>query len=60
LFAARREAAETALRQAYPEVRTTRMSARNAEGWRAGTLAADRARLDLHRPVRRASSRARA
>jgi hypothetical protein len=57
LFAARQEAAELALRQAFPETRTTRLSARNAEGWHAGTRAADRAQLDLHRPVRRGDTR---
>ncbi len=58
LFAARREAAELALNQAFPETRTTRMSARNAEGWHAGMRAADRAQLDLHQPVRAGSVRA--
>jgi hypothetical protein len=56
LFEARRDAAERALEQAFPQVRTTRMSARDAAGWHAGTRAADRAQLDLHRPVRRAPS----
>ena len=58
LFAARREAAELALNQAFPETRTTRMSARNAAGWHAGVRAADQAQLDLHRPVRRGAARA--
>jgi hypothetical protein len=58
LFAARREAAELALKEAFPETRTTRMSARNAEGWHAGMRAADAAQLDLHRPVRRGATRA--
>jgi hypothetical protein len=52
LFAARREAAELALKAAFPETRTTRLSARNAAGWHAGMQAADRAQLDLHQPVR--------
>lgn len=52
LFAARREAAELALKAAFPETRTTRLSARNAAGWQAGMQAADRAQLDLHLPVR--------
>lgn len=58
LFAARREAAALALDEAFPETRTTRMSARNAEGWQAGMRAADRAQFDLHRPVRAGSVRA--
>ncbi|HET9610996.1 MAG TPA: DUF2786 domain-containing protein [Acidimicrobiales bacterium] len=53
LLDARREAADEALRRAYPETRATRLTARNAAGWHAGTLAADRAQLDLHRPVAR-------
>ena len=53
LFAARREAADAALAAAFPDLRTTRMSARNAEGWHAGTRAADRAQLDVQRPVSR-------
>jgi hypothetical protein len=52
LFAARREAAELALKVAFPETRTTRMTAGNAAGWQAGMQAADRAQLDLHPPVR--------
>lgn len=52
LLAARREAAEMALKAAFPETRTTRLSARNAAGWQAGMHAADRAQLDLHPPVR--------
>jgi hypothetical protein len=58
LFEARRRAAEVALEQAFPETRTTRMSARNAEGWQAGMRAANRAQLDLHRPVRQGETRA--
>jgi hypothetical protein len=58
LFEARRRAAEVALEQAFPETRTTRMSARNAEGWQAGMRAANRALLDLHRPVRQGETRA--
>jgi Protein of unknown function (DUF2786) len=53
LFEARRDAAQAALDEAFPDVRTTRMSARNADGWHAGVRAADRAELDLHRRVRR-------
>jgi Protein of unknown function (DUF2786) len=52
VFEARRAAAEAALDEAFPRTRTTRMSARNAHGWHAGTRAADRAQLDLHAPVR--------
>lgn len=52
VFAARREAADAAVAAAFPDLRTTRMTARNAAGWQAGTRAADRAQLDLHRPVR--------
>jgi hypothetical protein len=58
LFEARRLAAQAALDEAFPETRTTRMSARDALGWQAGTRAADRAQLDLHRPVRRGPARA--
>ena len=58
LLDARREAADEALRRAYPETRATRLTARNAAGWHAGTLAADRAQLDLHRPVARGARRA--
>lgn len=58
LLDARREAADEALRRAYPETRATRLTARNAAGWHAGTLAADRAQLDLHRPVVRGTRRA--
>jgi hypothetical protein len=58
LLDARREAADEALRRAYPETRATRLTARNAAGWHAGTLAADRAQLDLHRPVARGTRRA--
>jgi hypothetical protein len=47
VFAARREAADAALDEAFPTTRSTRMSANDAEGWHAGTQAADRAQLDL-------------
>jgi len=55
LFEARRAAADRALGEAFPETRTLRVSARNAEGWQAGVRAADRAQLGLERPVRGAS-----
>lgn len=48
VFARRREEADAALAEAFPETRTTRMSANDAAGWHAGTQAADRAALDLH------------
>ena len=53
LFEARRQAAEAAVAAAFPDLRTTRMSARNADGWHAGVRAADRAQLDVHRSVPR-------
>jgi hypothetical protein len=59
LFAARREAADAALAAAFPDLRTTRLSARSAEGWHAGVRAADRAQLDVHRSVPRRSPRLR-
>ena len=52
LFEARRAAADRALGEAFPETRTMRVSARNAEGWQAGVRAADRAQLGHERPVR--------
>jgi hypothetical protein len=52
VFAARREAADAALEEAFPNTRSTRMSANDAEGWHAGTQAADRAQLDLHDALR--------
>ena len=57
LFAARREAADAALAAAFPDLRTTRMSARSAEGWHAGVRAADRAQLDVQRTVPRDARR---
>ena len=57
LFTARREAAEAAMAAAFPDLRTTRLSARNAAGWHAGVRAADRAQLDVHRSVPRRGSR---
>ena len=51
LFEARRAAADRALGEAFPETRTLRVSARNAEGWQAGVQAADRAQLGYERPV---------
>ncbi|MDD9371669.1 MAG: DUF2786 domain-containing protein, partial [Acidimicrobiales bacterium] len=58
LFAARREAADAALAAAFPDLRTTRMSARSAAGWQAGVRAADRAQLDVQRSVSRDANRA--
>ena len=55
LFEARRAAADRALGEAFPETRTMRVSARNADGWQAGVRAADRAQLGAERPVRGAS-----
>ena len=52
LFEARRQAADRALGEAFPETRTMRVSARNAEGWQAGVRAADQAQLGAERPVR--------
>ncbi len=52
LFAARRAAADRAVGDAFPETRTMRVSARNADGWQAGVRAADRAQLGAERPVR--------
>jgi Protein of unknown function (DUF2786) len=51
LFEARRAAADRALGEAFPETRTMRVSARNAEGWQAGLRAADRAHLGHERPL---------
>jgi hypothetical protein len=48
LFRAREAAADRAVADAFPRTRPLRVSARNAEGWEAGTQAADRA--DLGRP----------
>jgi len=52
VFEQRRRAAEEALEVAYPTIGTTRMSARNAEGWQAGRRAADRAQLGAEPSVR--------
>ena len=52
LFAARRAAADRAVGDAFPETRTMRVTARNADGWQAGVRAADRAQLGAERPVR--------
>jgi len=49
LLQARRDAAEAALRAAFPDVRTTRVTARDRAGWAAGVRAADRAELDATR-----------
>src|SRR5262245_5745553 len=48
VLARRSEDAEAAVREAYPSVGTSRVSANDAEGWHAGRAAADRAQLDLH------------
>jgi hypothetical protein len=53
LFAERRRAADDAVSEAFPTIGTTRMSARDADGWYAGTAAADRAQLDIHEALRR-------
>jgi hypothetical protein len=52
VFEQRRRAAEEALEVAYPTIGTTRMSARNAEGWQAGRRAADLAQLGAEPSVR--------
>jgi hypothetical protein len=52
LFAERRRATDAAVDEAFPKVGTTRMSARDAGGWYAGTAAADRAQLDVHEALR--------
>jgi hypothetical protein len=41
------------VREAYPTVGTSRVSANDAEGWHAGRAAADRAQLDLHEALHR-------
>src|SRR5690606_16352797 len=48
VLAARREAADAACAEAFPHVRTSRVSAKDVAGWRAGEQAADRAHLDRH------------
>ncbi len=53
LFEERRRAADEAVTEAFPTIGTTRMSARDADGWYAGTAAADRAQLDVHEALRR-------
>ncbi len=51
VLADRRAAAEAACDAAFPEVKATRLSARDWAGWHAGKAAADSAQLDLHTPV---------
>jgi hypothetical protein len=58
VFEQRRRAAEDALNEAYPTIGTTRLSARNAEGWQAGRRAADRAQLGVDASVRAGARRA--
>ncbi len=41
------------MREAYPSVGTSRVSANDAAGWHAGRAAADQAQLDLHEALRR-------
>jgi hypothetical protein len=53
LFAERRRAADEAVSETFPSIGTTRMSARDGDGWYAGTAAADRAQLDVHEALRR-------
>jgi hypothetical protein len=53
VLARRSEDAEAAVREAYPTVGTSRVSANDAEGWHAGRAAADRAQLDLHEALHR-------
>ena len=53
VLARRDEAAEAAVREAYPSVGTSRVSANDAAGWHAGRAAADQAQLDLHEALRR-------
>lgn len=52
VLARRSEDAEAAVREAYPSVGTSRVSANDPEGWHAGRAAADRAQLDLHEALR--------
>jgi hypothetical protein len=58
LLAARRQAADRALGEAFPQTRAMRVSARNADGWQAGVRAADRAQLGAERRVRGPGPRA--
>jgi hypothetical protein len=53
VLARRSEDSEAALREAYPTVGRSRVSANDAEGWHAGRAAADRAQLDLHEALHR-------
>jgi hypothetical protein len=52
VFEQRRLAVDRALDAAYPTIGTTRMSARDPEGWQAGRRAADRAQLGVEPPLR--------
>jgi hypothetical protein len=47
VLAGREEAADRACREAYPDTRVSRTSAKDVAGWQAGRQAADRAQLDL-------------
>jgi hypothetical protein len=51
VLARRSEDAEAAVREAYPTVGTSRVSANDAAGWHAGQAAADKAQLYLHEAV---------
>lgn len=51
VLAARSRASDDALAEAYPTTRSYRPSASNAEGWRSGRSAADRAELDPSRGI---------
>jgi hypothetical protein len=52
VLARRSEDAEAAVREAYPSVGTSRVSANDAAGWHAGQAAADQAQLDMHEALR--------
>ena len=51
VLAGRVEAAQEAVEAAYPQVKTTTLSAKDWAGWHAGQEAAERAELGLHAPV---------
>ena len=51
VLAGRVEAAQEAVEAAYPQVKTTTLSAKDWAGWHAGQQAAERAELGLHTPV---------
>jgi Protein of unknown function (DUF2786) len=57
VFEQRRLAVDRALDAAYPTIGTTRMSARDPEGWQAGRRAADRAQLGVEPSVRAGARR---